>query len=116
MPEPRCQDKAAKIKLPKQSRRPKAPAKILGQPNPLRTGVQYRDGAAILRPARDVVTDRDRAFLAVGDRPHPAGIDAARGEEGANRLGAPRPQRDVVFAGAALVGMAFDGERVAVVA
>src|SRR6202030_3674704 len=80
------------------------------------TGIQYRDGAAILRPARDVVTDRDRTFLAVRDRPHPAGIDAARGEEGANRLGTPRTQRDVVFAGAALVRMAFDGERVAVVA
>ena len=43
------------------------------------------------------------------------GVDAARGEIGANRLGAAGAERNVVFAGAALVGMAFDGEGIAVV-
>src|ERR1700761_4973598 len=81
----------------------------------LRAGVKHGDGTTILRPAGDVVTNRDRAFLAVRDRAHPARIDALRGEEGANRLGAPRPKRDVVFAGAALIRMALDGEGIAVV-
>src|ERR1700757_5229064 len=40
------------------------------------TGVQDRDGATVLGPAGNVVADRDRAFLAVGYRPHPALIDA----------------------------------------
>src|SRR5947209_3672081 len=79
----------------------------------LRAGVQHRDRTTVLRPARDVVADRDRALLAVGDRPHPRGIDAARGQEGANRLGTAGAERDVVFARSALIRMAFDGEGVA---
>src|ERR1700682_808832 len=90
--------------------------KLCEKRTPSGVGVQNRDRTAVLRPARNVVADRDRAFLAVGDRPHPGGIDAARCQESTNRLGTPRTQRDVVFAGAALVGMAFDGEGVAVVA
>src|SRR5262245_7951954 len=34
----------------------------------LRAGVENRDRATILRPARDVVADRDRPFLAVRGR------------------------------------------------
>src|SRR3954451_2875240 len=60
------------------------------------TGVEHRDGTAGLRPAGDVVAHRDRAFLAVGDGPHPVGIDAAGSEESANRLRAARAERDVV--------------------
>src|SRR5262245_26602079 len=52
----------------------------------LRTGVEHRDRAPVLRPARDVVAHRDRAFLAVGDRAHAAGVDAARNQIFAHRL------------------------------
>ncbi len=41
--------------------------------------------------------------------------DAARDQIFAHRLRAAGAERDVVFAGAALVGVAFDGEGVAVV-
>src|SRR6202040_2162011 len=96
---------------PKQNRRPKAPAaNVCEQRACLRAGVQDRDGTAVLRPARDVVADRDRALLAVGDRPNPRWIDAAGGEEGTNRLGAAWAGRDIVFAGAPPLGMAFHGE------
>src|SRR5947199_7188832 len=81
----------------------------------LGAGVQHRDGAAVLRPARDVIAHRDRAFLAVGDGAHSVRVDAARGEEGADRLRPARAERDVVFAGAALIGVALDGEGIAVV-
>src|ERR1035437_5942654 len=89
---------------------PEGAGENLAKSERLGAGVQDRDGAAILRPARDVVAYRDRAFLAVRDGPHPAGIDAARREDGTNRLGTPRTQRNVVFAGAALIRMALDGE------
>ena len=78
--------------------------------------VQHRDGAAVLRPAGDVVADRDRALLAVGDGAHAVGCDAARGEVVAHGLTTAGAERVVVLAGAALVGMAFDGEGVARVA
>src|SRR5262245_15419795 len=81
----------------------------------LRTGVQHSDRAAVLRPAGDVVADRNRALLAVGDGAHAARIDAARGKERTHGLGAAGAEGDVVFAGAALVGMSFDGEGVAVI-
>src|SRR5580692_7048542 len=99
---------------PKQRRRPKAPAaNSRSYEAALRARVQHRDRAAVLRPARNVVADRDRALLAVGDGTHPARIDAARGHEGADRLGAACAECDVVLAGAALVRMTFDGEGVA---
>src|SRR5258706_15651769 len=75
-------------KPPKQNRRPKAPAiRFFEKANASGARVQHRDGAAVLRPARDVIAHRDRAFLAVGDGPHPRGIDAARRQEGPKRLG-----------------------------
>src|SRR5665811_1601802 len=80
------------------------------RPPPLRTGVEHRDRAAVLRPAGDVVADRDRPLLAVGDGAHAVGLDAARDQIVARGLGAPCAERDVVFARAALVGVAFDGE------
>ena len=78
--------------------------------------VQHRDGAAVLRPAGDVVADRDGALLAVGNGAHAVGRDAARGEVVTHGLAAAGAERIVVFAGAALVGMAFDGEGVARIA
>src|SRR5690606_24146222 len=48
--------------------------------------------------------------------PHAGDIDAARGEIITHRLGAPGAERDVVFARAALVGVAFDDEGVLTVA
>src|ERR1700744_5930133 len=44
----------------------------------LRARVQHGNGAAILRPAGDVVADRDWPLLAVGDGAHPTLIDAVR--------------------------------------
>src|SRR3954449_12735000 len=78
----------------------------------LRGGAEDCHSAAILRPAGDVVANRDRAFLAVGHRAHAAGLDAARSEIIAHRLGPASAQRNVVFARAALVGVAFDREGV----
>src|ERR1041385_5826745 len=72
--------------------------------------VEHRDGAPVLRPARDVIAYGDRAFLTVGDGAHAVGGDAARDEIVAHRLRTPGAERDVVLAGAALVGVAFDGE------
>src|SRR5260370_19622987 len=87
-------------KPPKQTRRPKAPAmRFFERGNASGAGVQHRDSAAVLRPARDVVAHRDRTFLAVGDGPHPRGIDAARRQEGPNRLGTAGAQRQVVIWG-----------------
>src|SRR5262245_25848375 len=75
-------------------------------------GVEHRDGAAVLRPARDVVAPRDRPFLAVRDGPHAVAVDATRHQVLADRLGAAGAERDVVLARPALVGVTFDGERV----
>ena len=72
--------------------------------------IEHRHRATILRPAGNIVADRDRALLAVGDRAHALRLDAARGEIVAHGLCAPGAERDVVFARAALVGMALDGE------
>src|SRR5665811_686683 len=80
------------------------------RPPPLRTGVEHRDRAAVLRPAGDVVAHRHRPLLAVGDGAHAVGLDAARDQIIAHALRPAGAQRDVVFARAALVGMAFDGE------
>src|SRR5258706_6026207 len=101
-------------KPPKQNRRPKAPAiRFFERANGSGAGVQHRDGAAVLRPARDVIAHRDRAFLAVRDGPHPRGIDAARCQEGPDRLGTAGAKRNVVFAGATLVRMALNGGGIA---
>src|SRR5258708_6692587 len=83
---------------------PPAPARKSG------TGVEHRDGTPVLRPARDVVAHRDRALLAVGDRPHARGLDATRGQVVAHRVGATVPEPDVVLTGTALVRVAFNGE------
>src|SRR3954464_5252028 len=81
----------------------------------LRTRVEHRYRAAVLRPAGDIVTHRDRALLAVGDRAHAVRLDTARGQIVAHRLRAPGAERDVVFARAALVGVALDREGIAIV-
>src|SRR5215207_4613024 len=78
--------------------------------------IEDRDGAAVLRPARDVVAHRHRPLLAVGDRADAGGGDAPRSKIVAHHLGAAAAEREVVFARAALVGVALDQERVARVA
>src|SRR5690349_17225716 len=78
----------------------------------LRARVQHRDRTAVLGPAGDVVADRDRAFLAVGNGAHAARIDTMSRHVGFYRLGTAGAERNVVFAGAALVRMTFDGELV----
>src|SRR5665213_381849 len=75
-----------------------------------RTRVEDRDRAAVLRPAGDVVTHRYRTLLAVGDRAHTVGLNAARGQIVAYGLRPAGAECDVVFTRAALVGVAFDGE------
>src|SRR5438105_2276046 len=82
---------------------------------PSRARVEHGDRPPVLRPAGNIVAYRDRTFLAVGDRAHPVGIDAACGEIIMHGLGAPGAERDIVFPGSALVGMALDGEAVAIV-
>src|SRR3984893_10064904 len=77
--------------------------------------IQHGDRAAVLRPAGDVVADRNRPFLAVGNRAHARAIDAAGDQIIARDLRAAGAERDVVFARATLVGVAFDGEGIAVV-
>src|SRR5512135_1595875 len=75
-------------------------------------GIQHRLRATVLRPAGDVVTHRDRPFLAVGDGPHPGSADAMRGQIRLYRGRTARTERDVVLPRAALVGVAFDRHRV----
>src|SRR5262245_34082417 len=75
-------------------------------------GVQHGLRAPVLRPAGDVVTDRHRSLLAVGDGTDTRAVDAVLRQEVADRGGTAGTQRNVVFARAALVGMAFDGNRV----
>src|SRR5262245_34225340 len=74
--------------------------------------VEDSDRAPVLRPARNIVADRDWPFLAVVDRAHAMGLDTARGEKVAHGLRAPCPECDVVFAGAALVRMSLDQKRI----
>ena len=80
-----------------------------------RRAVEHRDGAAILRPAGNVVADRDRPLLAIADRPHARSRDALGGEIVVHRLGAALAKREIVFARAPLVGVPLDGEAVFVV-
>jgi hypothetical protein len=65
-----------------------------------------------LRPAGNVVTDRDGPFLAVRNRSHARSVDAASGQVIAGDLRTTSPERNVVFARTALVGMTFDRDRV----
>src|ERR1700687_5580277 len=76
----------------------------------LGTGVEDRHRATVLRPARYVVAYRDWPFLAVGNRAHAMRLHAVRHQIVVHRLRAPGTERDIVFARAALVGMAFDDE------
>src|SRR5262249_42872258 len=80
-----------------------------------RTGVEHRDRAAVLRPARDVVAHRDWTLLAVGDRPHARRLDPTRDQVVARGLSAARAEGDVVFARAPLVGVTLDREAIPVV-
>src|SRR5215218_8149281 len=72
--------------------------------------VEDGDGAAVLRPARDIVAHRHRPLLAVGDRADAGSWDAASGKIVAHHLGAAAAEREIVFARAALVGVALDQE------
>src|SRR5690554_706273 len=73
------------------------------------------DRAAVLAPAGNVVADRHRAFLAEGLAGDALLVDAARHEIVHHHRGAAGAQRDIVFASAALVGMAFDHDAVVLV-
>src|SRR5690606_33734557 len=71
-----------------------------------------RDGAAVLRPAGNVVANGDRTFLAVGDRLDAVGSHTQRSQIVAGGGGAPGTEREVVFARAAFVRMTFDDDLV----
>src|SRR5271166_909452 len=60
--------------------------------------VEYSHGAAVLRPAGDVVADRDRPLLAVADRLHARSGDALGGEIVVHRLGALGAEGEIIFA------------------
>src|SRR5919112_6713943 len=68
---------------------------------------EHGDRTAVLRPAGDVVADRDRALLAVGHGAEAVARDAAGDQVIPDDLGASGGERVVVLAGAALVRMAF---------
>src|SRR5262249_53193826 len=74
--------------------------------------VQHRLSPAILRPARDVVADGNRAFFTVGNRLDSAGVHALAREEAPDRHGPACPESEIIFARATLIGVAFDGDPV----
>src|SRR5690606_19569752 len=94
--------------FPRGSTRLRAWARIAGYA----AVVEHSLGTAILRPAGNVVTDRNRALLAVGDGANPGRADPVAREIVANRLGAACAERDVVLTRAALVGVSLDGDRI----
>src|SRR5690606_25924063 len=73
------------------------------------------DGAPVLRPAGNVVAHGDRTFLAVGDRADACRRNAPGDQEVAGRRRTAGAEREVVFAGAAFVRMALDGDRIGTV-
>src|SRR5262245_2113854 len=76
----------------------------------LRTDAEHGHGAAVLRPAGDVITDRDRPLLAVRNCPHPLTLDSTRDQIVAHRLRTTCAERDIVFARPTLVGVSLDRE------
>src|SRR5689334_9255469 len=64
--------------------------------------------AAILRPAILGRLRADRVFLAVGDRFHARGRDAQADQKLLHGIGSAGTEREIVFARAALVAVAFD--------
>src|SRR5205085_1777887 len=98
------------LSLSKRDRRREPP-----QVSVLRALIEYRHGAAILRPTGNIIAHRDRPLLAIRDRAHALARNAARHQILADGFGAPRAKRDVVFARATLVGVALDREGVTVV-
>ena len=86
-------------------RRPDSPEARLA-----RLGAAGDDGdrPPVLRPTLFGIAQRHRALLAIGNCRNPAGIDALGEEEFARRRGPTGGKRDVVLAGAALVGVALD--------
>src|SRR5690606_40704802 len=65
-----------------------------------------------ISPAGNVVTDGHRALLAEGLAGDALGIDAAADQVIDHDRGAAGAEGDIVFTGAALVGMAFDHDAV----
>src|SRR5262245_20870477 len=74
--------------------------------------VQHGLRPPVLRPAGDIIANSDRPLLAVGDGPHPGWIDPLARQEASDRRGPAGAERDIVFARAALVGMALDRDGV----
>src|SRR5690606_10644300 len=71
--------------------------------------------AAVLAPAGDVVTDRNWTFLAEGLAGDALAVHALGHKIVDHDVGATGAERNVVFTGAAFVGMAFDHDAVVLV-
>lgn len=67
---------------------------------------------SVLRPARYIVAHRHRPLFAVGNMPNALGGNAVARQEVSHRDSTASAERDVVLAGAALIGMSLDGNRV----
>src|SRR4029450_8235359 len=74
--------------------------------------VEHGLGPTILGPAGGLVTDSDRALLAIGDRLDARGVDPVACQEGLDRHGPPGTEREVVLPRAALIGVALDGHSI----
>src|SRR5438105_2081702 len=72
------------------------------------TSVDGGHAAAVLRVGGIVWMRHRRPLLAVADRLHPPSGDAERAEHVLHRLSTAFAEREVVFAGAALVGVPLD--------
>ena len=77
--------------------------------------IQHRHSTTILRPAGNVVANRNRSLLAVGDRAHALPGHTARHQILTRGLRAAGAERDIVFASTALIGVALDGKVVTAV-
>src|ERR1051325_9120718 len=81
-----------------------------GQLSNIRTAGDREVRAAVLLPAVLAALAAERTLLAIAHGAQPLGADAEGRQVLLGGVGAPVAQRQVVVVGAALVGVAFDGE------
>src|SRR4029077_20082864 len=95
-------------------RRSRGPAssKIPAQPVAVAPLLQLGDSAAVARPGGLVGADRIGTLLAVADRLDARRRDALGDQILAGGVGAALTERQIVLARAALVAVAFDGDRI----
>src|SRR5260221_7800826 len=64
---------------------------------PLRTRAQHGDRAAVLRPAGDIIANRDRPFFSVRDRAQALRLDTTRRQFDTRNLRAARTQTTILL-------------------